>query len=254
MTIEAGQIVVWVLVLLRTGAFFLGIPLFAGKLIPVRIRMAFGLILSLLISPFAEADLSISTHYVGAILLSMNEICVGLLLAMMVRMVFFAVELAGFLISYEIGLMASNSINPLLGSTDATLSSLFYYFSLVIFFVAGIHLDVIKAFTYSFDLLPIGTFFLISNPMPEYVSEVSNVFVLGILMAAPFIALNFIVNVSFAVLGKAVPKMNVFITSFGVRILGGLILLVSSILLFSSYVYDHSKRSVEVMIDIIQPG
>ena len=48
--------------------------------------------------------------------------------------------------------------------------------------------------------------------------------------------------------------MNVFITSFPVRILAGLMLLVSSILLFSSYVYDHSKRSVEVMIDIIQPG
>ena len=34
MTIEAGEIVVWVLVFLRTGAFFLGIPLFAGKIIP----------------------------------------------------------------------------------------------------------------------------------------------------------------------------------------------------------------------------
>ena len=79
MTIEAEQIVVWVLVLLRTGAFFLGIPLFAGRLIPVRIRMAFGLLLSLLISPFVPADLVISSHYIGAILLSMNEICIGLL-------------------------------------------------------------------------------------------------------------------------------------------------------------------------------
>ena len=129
MTIEAGEIVVWVLVLLRTGAFFLGIPLFAGKLIPVRMRMAFGLILSLLINPLVPADLSLAEHFVGAILLAMNEVCVGLMLAMMVRMVFFAVELAGFLISYEIGLMASNSVNPLLGSTDATLTSLFYYFS-----------------------------------------------------------------------------------------------------------------------------
>jgi len=253
-TIEAEQIVVWVLVLLRTGAFFLGIPLFAGRLIPVRIRMAFGLILSLLISPFVPAGLEISSHYLGAILLAMNEVCIGLLLAMMVRMVFFAVELAGYLISYEIGLMASNSINPLLGSTDATLSSLFYYFSLLIFFVAGIHHEVIKAFTLSFDILPVGVFFLTANPMVKYVTEVSNVFVLGVLMAAPFIALNFIVNISFAVLGKAVPKMNVFITSFAVRIMAGLVLLVSSILLFSSYVIEHSKRSVQVMLDIIQSG
>ena len=98
------------------------------------------------------------------------------MLAMMVRMVFFAVELAGFLISYEIGFMASNSVNPLLGSTDATLTSLFYYFSLLIFFVAGVHLDVMRGFVLSFEILPIGEFLLRPNPMVEYVREVSECF------------------------------------------------------------------------------
>lgn len=252
MTIEAEQIIVWIFVLLRTGAFFLGIPLFAGRLIPVRYRMALGLILSLLISPNAPADLDLTRHFAGAILLSMNEICIGLLMGMMVRMVFFAVELAGFLISYEIGLMASNSVNPLLGSTDATLTSLLYYFSLLLFFVLGIHLEVIKAFVLSFEILPIGNYFLKVNPTLQFVKEVGNVFVLGILMAAPFIALNFIINISFAVLGKAVPKMNVFITSFAVRIICGLFLLISSILLISSYMVEHSRRSVQVMLDVIQ--
>ena len=88
--------------------------------------------------------------------------------------------------------------------------------------------------------------------MREFVREVSRVFVIGTLMAAPFIALNFLVNVSFAVLGKAVPKMNVFMTSFSVRILGGLVLLVSSLLLLTSYILDNSRRSVEVMLGIIQ--
>lgn len=254
MTIEASEIIIWVLVLLRTGAFFLGIPLFAGKLIPVRYRMAFGLILSLLINPSVPADISLSSHFFGAILLSMNEVCIGLLLAMMVRMVFFAVELAGHLISYEIGLMASNSVNPLLGSTDATLTSLLYYFSLLIFFVVNLHHEIIRAFILSFEILPIGTYFLNANPTLEFVNEVSNVFVLGTLISAPFIALNFIINLSFAVLGKAVPKMNVFITSFAVRILCGLVLLVSCILLISSYVVEHGKRSVEVMLDVIQAG
>jgi flagellar biosynthetic protein FliR len=66
--------------------------------------------------------------------------------------------------------------------------------------------------------------------------------------------MNFLINVSFAVLGKAVPKMNVFMTSFAVRILSGLVLLVSSLLLITSYIYDASSRSVEVMLEIIQPG
>lgn len=254
MTIEAGEIVVWVLVFLRTGAFFLGIPLFAGKLIPVKIRTAFGLLLSILINPLVPANLEIANHFAGAILLSLNEICIGLLIAMTVRMIFFAVELAGHLISYEIGLMASSSVNPLLGSTDATITTLLYYFSLLIFFVAGIHYDILKAFTLSFEILPIGSYFLSASPMVEFAREISNVFVIGTLIAAPFIALNFMINISFAVLGKAVPKMNVFMTSFSIRILSGLVLLVSSILLITSYILDGSKRSVSIMLDIIQNG
>ena len=254
MTIEAGEIVVWVLVFLRTGAFFLGIPLFAGKLIPVKVRTAFGLLFSILINPLVPANLELANHFAGAILLSLNEICIGLLLAMTVRMIFFAVELAGHLISYEIGLMASNSVNPLLGSTDSTITTLLYYFSMLIFFVAGIHYDILKAFILSFEILPIGSYFLSASPMVEFAREVSNVFVIGTLIAAPFIALNFMINISFAVLGKAVPKMNVFMTSFSIRILSGLVLLVSSILLITSYILDGSKRSVTIMLDIIQNG
>ena len=254
MTILAQEIVVWVLVFLRTGAFFLGIPLFAGKMIPKKIRTAFALMFALLINPLVPADLELANHFAGAILLALNEMCIGLLLAMTVRMVFFAVELAGHLISYEIGLMASNSVNPLLGSTDATITTLLYYFSLLLFFVSGVHYDVLKAFIMSFELLPIGAFFLKASPTVEFVEEVSHVFVIGTLMAAPFIALNFLVNVSFAVLGKAVPKMNVFMTSFAIRIFAGLLLLVSSILLISSYILENSRRSVEIMLDIIQSG
>ena len=252
MTIEAGQIIVWVLVFIRTGAFFMGIPLFAGKMLPTKAKISFGLLLSLMINPLVPAELSLATNFAGAILLALNEVCIGLLLAMSVRMIFFAVELAGYLISYEIGLMASNSVNPLLGSSDATITTLLFYFSMLVFFVAGIHYDVLKAFIMSFEILPIGSFLLSINPMSQFVGEVSRVFLIGTLMAAPFIALNFLVNVTFAVLGKAVPKMNVFMTSFSVRILGGMVLLVASLLLITSYILDNARRSVEVMLSIIQ--
>ena len=191
MTIEAGQIIVWVLVFVRTGAFFMGIPLFSGKMLPTKTKIAFGLLLSLMINPLVPANLTLATNFAGAILLALNEVCIGLLPAMTVRMVFFAVELAGYLISYEIGLMASNSVN-LSGFLRCYNHNITFYFSMLIFFVTGIHYDVLKAFIMSFEILPIGSFLLSINPMNQFVGEVSRVFLMGTLMAAPSLLLIFL--------------------------------------------------------------
>jgi flagellar biosynthesis protein FliR len=48
--------------------------------------------------------------------------------------------------------------------------------------------------------------------------------------------------------------MNVFMTSFAIRILSGLVLLVSCLMLITSYIFDASSRSVEIMLKIIQPS
>ncbi len=243
MIIETEGILVAILVFLRTGAFFLGIPLFAGEMVPVRVRVGFGLMLALMLNQYAPADLELATHYLGLILLAMNEVCIGLMMALVIRLVFFAIQFAGHVISYEIGLMASNSVNPLLGSSDSTITSLLYYFGLLLFFVTGIHYDVLTALAGSLQAMPVGKFLMSTNPVEEFVRMTTQVFIIGTLMSAPFIAMNFLVNIAFAVLGKAVPKMNVFITSFAVRILCGLLLLVSCALLITSYIVETGRQS-----------
>ena len=243
MTIETEGILVAILVFLRTGAFFIGIPLFAGEMVPVRIRIGFGLLLALMLNEFAVADLQLANHFVGIILLSMNEICIGLMMAIVIRLIFFALEFAGHVISYEIGLMASSSVNPLLGSSDSTVTSLLYYFGLLLFFVTGIHYDVLRALAGSLEAMPVGKFLISTNPVDALVRDTTQIFIIGTLMAAPFIALNFLVNISFAVLGKAVPKMNVFMTSFAVRIICGLLLLVSCTLLITAYIIETGRES-----------
>lgn len=243
MTIETEGILVAVLVFLRTGAFFTGIPLFAGEMVPVRVRVGFGLMLALMLNQYAPADLQLANHFFGLILLAMNEVCIGLMMAFVIRMVFMALQFAGHVISYEIGLMASNSVNPLLGSNDATITSLLYFFGLLLFFVSGIHYDVLRALARSLEVMPVGKFLTTTNPVEEFVRHTTQIFIIGTLMSAPFIALNFLVNISFAVLGKAVPKMNVFMTSFAVRILCGLLLLSSCALLITAYVVETGRQS-----------
>lgn len=251
MTIEVTNIVLAFLVFARLGAFFIGIPLFGGEMVPAKIRVAFGVIISVLIHQYVPHNLEMAWHFIGIILLMLNEIFIGLYMAIAVKIVFFVIELAGELISTSIGLVTDSSLNPITGSSSSSIGTVLFYFGLLIFFITGVHYEVMHAFIKSFEILPIGSSMLALKSIDAFVRDTSSIFLLGMLMSAPFIALNFMINITFAILGKAAPKVNVFITSFAVRIIAGLTLLAGSGTLLASYIIKKSGQSALNMLDYI---
>ena len=130
------------------------------------------------------------------------------------------------------------------------MGSMMYFLGMMVL-LSGSEYDILRAFISSYEIAPVGFMKVNEYALDFLVSQTAGVFKVGILMAAPVIAVNFLVNLVFAVLGKVVPKLNVFILSFSVRILAGTAIFSFSSLMIVSYIMRYTDGMTEMMMRFI---
>lgn len=242
-------ILTWLLVAFRAVGIVLQLPVVAGRPLPVPVRVALSLGLATLVAPVitpaaVPGSLGALGWAAGA------EIVVGLALGFVGRLAFAAVEMAGRMIANEIGLSASPGMGVPEPASEP-LAALLSNFAVVMFFVWSGHLALIQAFARSFSLAPVGAPSLDAGSAEFMIRATAGVLDLGLRMAAPFIALNFLVTLAFAALSRAVPKMSVFVVSFSARTLAGIALLAGSGGLIARYLYVEFGQTPIRLLELL---
>lgn len=242
----------WLMVFMRALGLILLFPTLAGRPLPVPVRAALAACLATLLYTLVPHREGLPPSAGGLVLLGIREIVLGLAMGWTGRLIFGAVEMAGRVISNEIGLAGVPGVDsPQPGQEPV--ATLLVTFAGVLFFLAGGHLGAIAAFARSFELAPAGLASFGPDAPELLVRGTARVLELGLRIAAPFIALNFMITLAFAVLGRAVPRMQVFVLSYSLRSLAGFGLLAGAGALLARYLWPEFDALPLRILELLPP-
>ncbi len=242
---------VWMMAFVRTGALFTILPVFSAKGMPVLFRVGLAGFLSWIVVATLREPATVPADLITLALATAHEALIGLLMGLGVRLVFYAIEMAGQIISTEMGLSMSTIFDPMSQGSPTPIGLAMLQLGTLLFLISGAHHYVLAAFLRSFELSPPGLLSFHANAGEVFVRSSGNIFLVAVQIAAPVMAVNFIVTLTFSILGKAAPSMNVFSESFAARILVGLTLLGLTLGVTAQLVLTELRNAPELMLRLI---
>ena len=240
------------LIFARAGGLFSLAPAFSGKSVPVVVRVSLAFLLATIYFSLVPPAGPVPEHFLLLILAIAHEFVVGLLMGLAVRLIFYALEMAGQIIATEIGLMMSTSLDPITQSESSPVTTALSYLGIVIFFASGAHHMMFMAFLRSFELVPAAAGNFDPKVADLVVTESGKIFLVAVQMAAPLIAINFLVNFSLAILSRAAPTINAFLLSIPIQIVAGMVVFGMAVGLAAHYVLSALSGVPELMLRFIR--
>jgi flagellar biosynthesis protein FliR len=247
-----SDLTTWLMVFLRASAMLAVFPVFSARNFPIQLRLALGVLLAGMVAATLPVNAVQASDFWGLAGMMAVELGVGLIIGFVCRLVFFMLEIAGSIISVEIGLSMPPGLNPLTDTSMPTTSLLLYYLAAMLWLSLDMHHWMLIGFQKTYTYLPIGAAHLSQALVADMIGRTGGMFTIALQMAAPLLAVSFIISLVFAVLGRAVPQMNVFAESFAVRPLAGLSVFGLTLDLMSQHIMNYFHRLPEDMLRVAQ--
>lgn len=227
MTITASMILemvgVYLWPFMRIGALLLVMPAIGGSFVPARVRILLAMALTMVIAPTLPPPPAVDVLSLAGVMTIGREVLIGMVMGFVVQVVFDAIALGGQIISMSMGLGFAVFVDQQRGINIPVLGQLFMMLSLLLFFVVDGHLAMIRLLADSFRILPIGGSGISQGLLGGTLQWVGQLFVVAVKIALPAITALIIVNLSFGVMSRAAPTLNLFAVGFPAAMLLGFV-------------------------------
>jgi flagellar biosynthetic protein FliR len=235
--IEQFQIFLFVLV--RVGAILFSIPFLEARNIPMTLKAALAMAMSVMLMPRLNLPPIAIGDPVLLLLGIMGEVAVGLIIGLMVQLLFAGVQLAGQLAGFQMGFAIANVMDPASSLQIPILAQFLNLFALMIFFTVNAHYFFIKALVDAFALIPPMAVRLDGRLLELMMKTGADTFIIALQVGAPVMVALLLANVALGLTARTVPQMQIFVVAMPLQIVLGLLFLGFSLPYVSAFM-DHA--------------
>lgn len=245
MEIIGPYITNFLFILLRVSIVMSLLPFFGSKNVPAQFKIGLVFATAIILTPVI--DFTVAKADIPFVV--MREIIMGIVLGLLARFVFLAVEIAGQVMSNAMGLSLATVFNPEFGQSTE-LAHTYGIITMLIFLAMDAHHDLISLFVRSYEWIPAGGI-AIGDVAAEVISATSLIFIMAVKISAPVVIAMLITNLLLGFLYKAAPQMNIFFIGYPLYLLVGFIVIFISMPVTVSAIGNYFSLMKNEMANII---
>lgn len=238
--VNESWLIAFLMGLSRAGGFITICPPFSNAAIPPRVKSIIAVALALA-GAGTQKTLELSGGLPVFVSGLVMQAFLGLALGFGVFVLFSAIGMAGDFIDLSTGLGSAQSLDPTSGVSTSISVRILNLSATALLFASGGHLLLVRGFVKAGSILDQVNLDRLGESI---LGLVGTMMLAAIEIALPVAGSLLIAEVGLALLGKAAPQLNVFQLGFAVKILFGLLLLGTSIVLLPGQVVALLDRAM----------
>jgi flagellar biosynthetic protein FliR len=209
--ITAATVFSYILVFCRIGSGMMLLPGISESYISPKARLVAALGLTGAVVPIIQPTLpALPESVISLVLLLTGEIIIGVLIGSIAKILLSTVQIAGDIISYQMGLSSAMMFDPSQGAQGAMISAFMSVLALMLVLSTNLHHIFLTGLVDSYTLFS-PTAAINSGDMTELIENtVSGSFMMGVKIASPLIIIGLIINLGAGIMGRLMPQMQVF--------------------------------------------
>ncbi len=249
-SISEAQLAAWLSPIfwpfLRVLALFTAAPVFSSRAIPIRAKVALAFFVALA-SQASLVDMPVIGFDDPQVLsVVVQQISVGIAIGFAVRVVFSAVELAGEVVGFQMGLNFAAFFDPAIGAQSSAVARFFGQMTSLLFLAMNGHLMVLLAIHQSFKTFPVSRNFLEALASVQLYRLGADLFASALWIALPMVGMLMFVNLALGIVSRVAPQINIFAVGFPITLVVGLICIAMTLPMLDQPFMALMERSIGI--------